>query len=263
MYRIFRKSEGDKFSGGDIFEEFRSSSTEQKAEETEEKETEIEEIDDNGNVSELEAAFKESMRMAEEIVEKANVKAEEIKKDAYDNAWKSGYEVGKAEGQKQGETYAYRDAMDNYNEEFSEKLKNLEKTIEEYVKDMEIEKEKILEKYIDNLRDISLAIGEKIVRTSLKSSEDVVKRMILAATEKLKKTAWAKIYIAGIKDGSEIKGDVEFLHSLSKLSDNIKIVVLDDEEPGTCLIELPDEIIDISFKSQLENIREILYNARS
>lgn len=254
MYRIYRKGEGDKFSGGDIFKEFRNSETEEKV---------VKNSESIENVPELENAFKESMRMAEEIVEKAKQQAEEIKKNAYEKAWKNGYDIGKAEGQQQGEETAYKDSMADYNEKFSEKLDTLNRTIKEYVEDMELEKEKILEKYLDNLRDISLAIGEKIVRTSLKSSEDVVKRMILAATEKLKKTAWAKIYIAGIKDGSEIKGDAEFLHSLSKLSDNIKIIILDNEEPGTCLIELPNEIIDVSFKSQLENIREILYNARS
>ena len=259
MYRIFRKEESEKFSGGDIFKEFRSTGPEDE----EANHEPIEEDSNNGNDEELENAFKESMRMADEIVERAKIEAERIKKETYEKAWKNGYDVGIEEGRKQGETYAYRDSMEEYNSKFVEKIQAVEDAIARYVSDMEIEKEKILEKYIDNLRDISIAIGEKIVKTSLKSSEDVVKRMILAATEKLKKTAWAKIYIAGIKDGDSIKGDAEFLHSLSKLSDNVKIVVLDDEEPGTCLIELPNEIIDVSFQSQLENIREILHNARS
>ena len=41
----------------------------------------------------------------------------------------------------------------------------------------------------------------------------------------------------------------------------MKIVVM-EEEPGTCIIELPSEIIDLSTGTQLENIRGILENAR-
>ena len=123
---------------------------------------------------------------------------------------------------------------------------------------------KLLEEYLDDLKDISLAIGEKIIQTSLKSSSDVVKNMILAATDKLKRTAWAKIYIADSPEveGREIQGDAELLDQLSKISDNVKIIVMGDAAPGTCIIELPQEVMDISVGTQMENIKEILNNAR-
>jgi len=116
---------------------------------------------------------------------------------------------------------------------------------------------------LDDLKDISLAIGEKIVQTSLKSSSEVVKKMIIAATEKLKKTAWAKIYVAQSNSEMELKGDDQLLRELAKLSDNVKIVVMEEADPGTCIIELPHEIIDISANVQMENIRDILTNARA
>ena len=86
--------------------------------------------------------------------------------------------------------------------------------------------------------------------------------MILAATEKLKKTAWAKIYVAKTTEEMDIQGDVQLLRELAKLSDNVKIIVMEDAEPGTCIVELPQEIIDISAGTQMENIRDILNNAR-
>ena len=86
--------------------------------------------------------------------------------------------------------------------------------------------------------------------------------MILASTEKLKKSAWAKIYIDDAQDSKRIQTDAKFLQELSYLSDHIKIVMMDGMEPGTCIIERPDEIIDISVGTQLENIREIMNNAR-
>ena len=59
-----------------------------------------------------------------------------------------------------------------------------------------------------------------------------------------------------------MNADTEFLEALSRLSDNIKIVTMDNEEEGTCIIELPDEIIDASVSTQLENIKDIINNAR-
>ncbi len=52
------------------------------------------------------------------------------------------------------------------------------------------------------------------------------------------------------------------MQELSKLSDNVKIIMLEEEDAGTCIVELPDEVIDMSVKTQLENIKEILNNAR-
>jgi flagellar assembly protein FliH len=49
---------------------------------------------------------------------------------------------------------------------------------------------------------------------------------------------------------------------LAKLSDNIKFVVMDKESSGNCIIEMPDEIVDISVDTQMDNIREILGNIR-
>ena len=120
----------------------------------------------------------------------------------------------------------------------------------------------MLEEHLQDLKEIALAIGEKIVRISLRTNSDGVERMILASTEKLKKSAWAKIYIDDAQDSKRIQTDAKFLQELSYLSDHIKIVMMDGMEPGTCIIERPDEIIDISVGTQLENIREIMNNAR-
>ena len=115
---------------------------------------------------------------------------------------------------------------------------------------------------MDDLKRISLTVAEKVIQTSLQSSGDVVKRMILAATDKITKKQWAKIYITKCDVAVSMDVDTEFLDKLSKLSENIKIVTMDNGEEGTCIIELPDEIIDASVGTQLENIKDILNNVR-
>lgn len=201
-----------------------------------------------------EALLQDAVWKAEALLERAREEGEQIRQEAYDD----GFKLGKEEGREVGRL----EAREEEAKLLAENVRNLEETIGQYVADMEIEKEKVLEQYLDDLKNIALAIGEKIVQTSLKSSGEVVKRMIIAATEKLKKTAWAKIYIAKTHEEMDIQGDHQLLKELAKLSDNVKIVIMEDAEPGTCIIELPQEIIDISTSAQMENIRDILNNAR-
>ena len=78
----------------------------------------------------------------------------------------------------------------------------------------------------------------------------------------MKKRQWAKIYITKCNTALSLDVDTEFLEALSHLSDNIKISTIDDGEEGTCIIELPDEIIDASVGTQFENIKDVINNAK-
>lgn len=188
------------------------------------------------------------------IVSAARLEAEDIKAEAY----KKGLKAGEEDGYKIGA----QKAQDEYHIHFEAELDELKGRIEAYVKEIEHVKEGLLEQYIDDLKNIALAIGEKIVQTSLKSSSNVVERMILSATGRLKKASWAKIYIGKGREVLDVKGDTVFLQELARLSDNVKIIMMEEEEAGTCILELPDEVIDMSVGTQLENIKEILNNAR-
>lgn len=201
-----------------------------------------------------EEILQEALKQAEEILNSARVVAKQVQQDAFEKGKQEGFEVGRKEGSEE--------ALREQQLVQEEKFRMLEQQIEAYVKEMEIQKTKLLEEYIDDLKNIALAIGEKIVQVSLKSSSEVIEKMILAATGRLKKTSWAKIYVGKSGEQHTVNGDSRLLQELSHLSDNVKIIVMDDEQPGTCIIELPDEVIDISVGTQLENIKEIMNNAR-
>lgn len=214
---------------------------------------EIKEEDQNPE----EKMMEQAVMKARSILLKAKEEAISIRKKAYEDGYLQGMEKGCADGQEK----AYNEQKKAIAGEYDLVLK---KTAE-CAADIEEAKEKVLEQYMDDLKNIALAIGEKIVQTSLKSSESVVKNMILAATERLKRSAWAKIYVAdsGNEKGMNIQGDADFLEELSHISDNVKVIVMEDVPPGTCIIELPQEVIDISVPTQLENIKEIINNARA
>ena len=81
-------------------------------------------------------------------------------------------------------------------------------------------------------------------------------------TEKETRQKLAKIYISETDSDLLVKGDHKLIEELGRLSDNIKLIIMPDEDPGTCIIELPDRVLDASAKTQIENIRDILSSAR-
>ncbi len=221
---------------------------EEPKEEDEDSEGDVEE--DEENAVSVEEILEEARAQARQIINDARSQAEYLR----DQGYREGQETGRQEGT--------REAYDEQRRLLDAEIQELQNNISEVIQSVSAEKEKLLEQYVDDLKRISLTVAEKVIQTSLQSSGDIVKRMILAATDKITKKQWAKIYITKCDTAVSMDVDTEFLDKLSKLSENIKIVTMDNGEEGTCIIELPDEIIDASVGTQLENIKDILNNVR-
>lgn len=201
-----------------------------------------------------EAVLNKALEKAKEILDTARQEAVGIRQTARERGYAEGLESGK----KAGYVEAYEE-----NRKIAElKQQEVEADIKEFFTAAVAEKESLLAAYLEDLKNLSVAVAEKVIQVSLKSSGEVVKRMIIAATDTLKQRQWVKIYIAKCDAAFLAEGDAALLQSLTHLSDNVKIVAMEGEESGTCIIELPDEIIDASVSSQMENIKEIISNAR-
>lgn len=216
----------------------------------------------------LEALNKKKQILQEEIIELEN-RASQIIRDAENEAerlrsessrrgYEEGFEKGHSAGSDQGFEEALRQGLRRIKSDNQGLLDDLKRIIEH----TEERKKELLRKYQEDLKDIAIAVAEKVVHVSLKSSGDIIKRMILSATEGLQAREWAKIYIAKTDSQVLLQGDTNLLESLSSLSDHIKIIVMEEEAPGTCIIELPDKVLDASVNTQMENIREILSSGR-
>ncbi len=202
-----------------------------------------------------------SEKREEEIIAKAQQTAQQILKDAKEEAEllrEHAYE----EGRKKGEEDGFKEAYQEQRRYLDEELRKLQRNIADVVQSVTREKEYIMEKYIDDLKNLVLVIAEKIIQTSIQSSGEIIKRMILSATDKMKKRQWAKIYITKCNTGVSLEGDTKFLEALSNLSENVKVIMMNNGEEGSCIIELPDEIVDASVSTQLENIKDVLNNAK-
>ncbi|RKJ02137.1 flagellar biosynthesis/type III secretory pathway protein [bacterium D16-54] len=198
--------------------------------------------------------LEDARKEAEELLAEASRTAEKIREEASQAGFREGYEAGYREGRQKAEAEcqeAFRTALASFQEDMRQALKSVDTA-----------KEHCLRSYLDELKDCAVAIGEKVIHISLRSSGEVIRQMIIAATEKLKKTAWVKIYIDKCDYDMMMEADAAILDELSHLSDNIKFIVMDKEERGSCIIEMPEEIVDVSVNTQIENIKDILENVR-
>lgn len=193
-------------------------------------------------------------RDAARILTEAAARAEEEQKEAREAGLREGYEAGYREGREKAEAEC--------RSEFEGTLRSFQEDMRQALKSVETAKEHCVHTYLEELKDCAIAIGEKVIHISLRSSGEVIKQMIIAATEKLKKTAWVKIYIDKCDYDMMMEADADILDELSHLSDNIKFIVMDKEERGNCIIEMPEEIVDVSVNTQIENIKDILENVR-
>lgn len=190
--------------------------------------------------------------LADSLLEEAREQAAQEKKQVMEEARRAGYEEGLREGREK--------ADEEFAAALGEELENFRKDMETALASVETAKDECLKKYIEELKDCVVAIAEKVIHISMKSSGEVIKRMIISETEKLKKKAWVKIYIEKSQYDMMAEADAGIISELSRLSDNIKFIVMEKENSGSCIVEMPEEIVDISVDTQLENIKEILEN---
>ena len=188
---------------------------------------------------------------AEHIIEQAKQAAEAEVARIHQQASEEGYNQGYVEGQRKGEEEASA-AMRKAAQDSVE-------AVQRFLTQANNMRDEKIDKLSGELLDVAVAVAEKVIHVSLKSSEEIIKRMIVAATEKLKRREWVQIYVADCDVKGVAQSDPSLSAALSSLSDHIKIVPMRDAETGTCIVEMPDEIIDASAPTQLENIRSVIH----
>ena len=263
-----KKNKVEKYSFNEYFEEAKSANAKEEemqeaAEDVQEALSESEKQEEPEKQDEEQKPESLSQLHGDEIIRQAREEAERILAQAREEAVarkEKAAEEGYQEGFDKGYNEGYAKSAADVKETLQTECRAFLEEMREIVTEVSCRKEEILEKYKQDLKNIAIAIGEKVIQVSLKSSGSVIEKMILSATEKLRTREWAKIYISKADADLLVRGDHDILRVVGRLSENLKVVVMENEKPGTCIIELPDEIIDASASTQVENIKEILKN---
>ena len=194
--------------------------------------------------------LQEARAQADQILEKARLDAaletEKIHADAHDVGYQEGYTKGLAQGSREA------------HEAMEERAAAWEAEVGKFLERVGDELDRQMDDSVEDLRDLAMAIAEKVVGISLKSSSDVICRMIQNAIDKKKRREWVHIYISECDAKGMGQIPASLSTALTALSGRVRLIPIADDEPGTCIIETPDEIIDASAATQLNNIRGLL-----
>ena len=122
-----------------------------------------EEEEEDGGAKDEEQEERFATEAANEIIAEAEKKAEQILADARgqadilrQKAFRDGYEEGRQDGT--------REAYEEQRRLLDEEVRQLQSNAADVIKSVSIEKTKLLEQYVDDLKRISLAVAEKIIR---------------------------------------------------------------------------------------------------
>lgn len=199
-----------------------------------------------------ELILKQAREEAEQFVEQARAEVlqelDGIRAGARDEGYREGYAQGTAK------------AMDDAIRDREATAARLEKEVQAFLEKASLAREEMLLQTQDELLELCLSVAEKVVRVSLRSSSEVIVRMIQTATERMKRQEWVHIYISGCDNRQLAQISPALTSTLGALSQHIKVVPMGDDEGGTCIIETPEEIADASVSTQMSNIRDVLYD---
>lgn len=197
-----------------------------------------------------ELILKQAREEAEELIANARAAAkaeqEEIRMGARDEGYREGYAQGISK------------AMEDAQRDREAVAERLEKEVQAFLEKADMAREEFVRQSQDELLDLCIAVAEKVVRVSLKSSSEVIVRMIQTATERMKRQEWVHIYISGCDTKGAAQISPALTTALGALSQHVKIIPMGDDEGGTCIVETPEEIIDASVSTQMTNIRDLL-----
>lgn len=194
-------------------------------------------------------AEKEAEAIREKARQDAQAELEQLRKVAREDGYDMGFAQGTAEGRREAK------------QKLEEMAAAQERDVQAFMKDAVRARDRLLEDSKQDLKELALAIAEKVIRVSLKSSGDILIRMIESATAKRRRCEWVQIYIADCDARASAQTVPELAEALSRLSDRVRIIPMADDESGTCIIEMPDEIIDASVSTQLDSLRGIISNS--
>ena len=197
-----------------------------------------------------ELLLRQAREEAEQILAGARAAAKEEQETIRAGARDEGYREGYAQGIARAMEDAVRDREAT--------AQRLEGEVQAFLEKADMAREEVMRQSQDELLDLCIAVAEMVVRVSLKSSSEVIVRMIQTATERLKRQEWVHIYISGCDTKGMAQISPALTTALGALSQHVKIIPMGDDEGGTCIVETPEEIIDASVSTQMSNIRDLL-----
>ena len=190
--------------------------------------------------------YEKTREMAQQTIDEANEKSEQIKNDAADEGRKQGYDDGHKKGYDEGYVAALKKCKDTLVE-----LKSINEQII-------AEKEQIFRDYENQLFDTIFDIAQKITINSLKQKDKaVISKMIKEAGKRYRNSKNVKISLSSLDISETAEIDDAVLAEAFRPGTNVEIEILKDAPEGTLILDDGAEITDAGVPTQLKMIEQL------
>ena len=188
----------------------------------------------------------QAQSVAEEIINKANVEAENIKKDAF----QSGYNNGINDAKKEVEEVIW-----NITQVFTNALNQLSAVKDELIKNAE-----------NDIIELTLAMSRKLVCSELRGNPDLINDVIKEAI-RIARTDDEIIIRINPDDRIFLEQNAKELMDYLKsatFNPTAKIILEDDQAmtQGGCVVITDTNIVDMTFESRFESMLETINSQR-
>lgn len=202
----------------------------------------------------LKEAKDEALKIINTAKRNAQTEIAECKKRGYEDGYNAGIEIGKNKGYTEGYEIGKAKSSEDVNKLNESKIEEITNMIEE----IENEKQQIITRYEKGLSKLSIEIAEKILRRKIEDKDNLISGIIKNIIKDYRNVEWVKVYISSKDDFISVQADKDLLNELNKISNDVKIEVLEDLDEGSAIVETSEGIVDASIDTQLKNLKEMV-----
>lgn len=168
-------------------------------------------------------------------------------------------EAGFQAGREEGIIAGIQDGSRKHRQELREQYESLFQLLSEAAAQIERERLGFAQQYLEDLRDLAITVAQKVISISLRSSGHVIEKMVETAVENRRnKHQWVNISISEVDYKHLLENGIDPESLAEGSAERVRLTVVEQAEPGTCLIEFPEEIIDASVNTQMANIKKLV-----
>ncbi|MFU0831614.1 MAG: Flagellar assembly protein FliH [Oscillospiraceae bacterium] len=227
---------------------------------------------ENAENQEALTILNQAFEKARQIVESAqNYRAEVMRscakqvetefQEAKNRGYQEGLDRGFAEGQKKGLESGMRQGFSEGVQKAEEENQKYLDELAEMLQSVEASKTEILHKFETDLKNLAVTIARTVIKKELEIDSKTMHSIIRNAVDSYRNQAWVRIHVSGKTADLLTKADVAIAQELKSVSDHVKVVVTEGMNDESCVIEMPDQVIDAGIETQLNKIQSALNGA--
>lgn len=202
---------------------------------------------------ELEEKIKEIENTKSEIINQANIKAQEIIDKAIQEAQNKAQQILE-QAYNQGYSQGYNEAKSKLEQEYHQKIQELQ----EQIKNMLNLKESLVKEMEKDIVELAIKVAEKVINKKIEEEPELVSNYLIELLPKIEQARNITIWI-NPNEIEYVRLSKEKFKNLVEDVENINIAPDSRIEKGGCIIETNFGKIDARISTKLEVLKEIIF----